>query len=183
MVRLQSGLRSRRRRRISVSLRVLRDFSGRLSHALRLRQRYFDVILVDDAAITTLNRDFRAKTAPTDVLSFSWQDGAGLDEASQDLNGFLGDIIISVDTAQRQAAGEKHSLLIEVQQLILHGALHLIGYDHETDRGQMNALEFGLRQKLGIEGRQTADVAQSFAVNTLRPFRRITKISKSKRQT
>ncbi|MGH9450394.1 MAG: rRNA maturation RNase YbeY [Terriglobia bacterium] len=138
-----------------MTLRALRDFSSRVSRGLHLGRRYFDVTLVDDAAIAILNRDFRAKAAPTDVLSFPWQGGPGFPARFGDFDDFLGDIVISLDTAQRQATAERHSLRTEIEQLVLHGALHLLGYDHETDRGQMNVLELRLRRKLGIEGRHT----------------------------
>ena len=62
----------------------------------------------------------------------------------------LGDIVISVDQARRQAADEKHSTAVEVRYLILHGILHALGYDHETDEGEMNALEVEARELVGL---------------------------------
>lgn len=110
--------------------------------------------LVDDTEIHRLNAAFRGKRKPTDVLSFPWQDGEREipETPGENLSGFLGDVIISVEAARRNARMEGHSLLTEIQQLMLHGLLHLLGYDHETDRGEMNAMEMRLRQKLGIEG-------------------------------
>ena len=85
-----------------------------------------------------LNRKFRQKNKTTDVLTFPADDS--YDDPAR--NGRpLGDIVISVDQARRQAADEKHSLATEVRYLILHGILHALGYDHETDDGEMNALE------------------------------------------
>jgi probable rRNA maturation factor len=142
-----------RQRNISIPLESLRAFSRRLSRELDLRRDAFDVALIDDAEIQRLNAAFRGKHKPTDVLSFPWQDGAREvpETPGENLSGFLGDVIISVETARRNARKEGHSLPTEIQQLMLHGLLHLLGYDHETDRGEMNALEMRLRQKLGIE--------------------------------
>jgi probable rRNA maturation factor len=65
---------------------------------------------------------------------------------------FLGDIVISVDTAKRNARQEGHSTLNEMRWLILHGVLHLLGYNHERDHGEMTRLELALRSRLGISG-------------------------------
>ena len=67
---------------------------------------------------------------------------------------FLGDVVISVETARRNAAAEGHSTLNEIRWLILHGVLHLLGYDHEHDNGEMMALELALREQLGVAGGQ-----------------------------
>ena len=96
------------------------------------------IAFVDDDAMTSLNRKFRRKNKTTDVLTFPGDDR------------FLGDIVISIDQARRQAADEKHSLATEVRYLILHGILHALGYDHETDRGEMNALEIEVRELVGL---------------------------------
>ena len=98
------------------------------------------VAFVRDRRIRELNRDFRGKDRATDVLSFPAGDGFGAD--------FLGDIVISTDAAARQAKEAGHSLDREVDELVIHGVLHLCGYDHETDRGEMNRLELKLRRKL-----------------------------------
>ena len=68
------------------------------------------------------------------------------------LRDFLGDIVISVETARRNARGEGHATLMEIRWLILHGVLHLLGYDHEVDDGEMTALELRLREQLGVDG-------------------------------
>jgi probable rRNA maturation factor len=105
------------------------------------------IAIVDDAAMTTLNRQFRHKNKTTDVLTFPADDTY----ADPDRSGRpLGDIVISVDQAKRQAATEKHSLATEVRYLILHGILHALGYDHETDTGAMNTLEIELRGLVGL---------------------------------
>ena len=99
------------------------------------------VMLTDDKGIRKLNRTFRGKNKPTDVLSFP---------AADPQLGIAGDLAISVETAARQAAAEGHPLRIELRILILHGVLHLAGYDHETDSGQMARLECNLRRKLRL---------------------------------
>lgn len=91
-----------------------------------------------------LNRKWRRKDRSTDVLAFP----AGGADA-----GFLGDIVISVPFATRQARRRGEPTAGEIDRLLLHGYLHLLGYDHETDRGEMDALEARLRRKLGIQGR------------------------------
>jgi len=96
----------------------------------------FSVVLVSDRAIRKYNRAYRGKDDPTDVLSFPGDAG------------YLGDILISVETADRQA-GETAGLTprMNLNRLVLHGVLHLLGYDHETDKGEMKALEIRLRRR------------------------------------
>lgn len=106
------------------------------------------IALVDDEAMTALNRKFRRKSKTTDVLTFPADDS--YNDPSQKGRRPLGDIVISVDQARRQAVDEKHSLATEVRYLILHGVLHSLGYDHETDKGEMNALEVEVRQMVGL---------------------------------
>jgi probable rRNA maturation factor len=81
------------------------------------------LVLCDDDFIHQLNRDYRGKDKPTDVLSFEQDPDSGI----------LGDLVISVPTAAQQARTHRHSLEREIEWLFLHGALHLLGYDDETD--------------------------------------------------
>ncbi len=104
------------------------------------------VAFVSDRAMRALNRIWRGKRATTDVLSFPTEQAEF--EKLAGLN--LGDIVISIEQAERQAKEHGLSLENEIAQLILHGLLHLSGYDHETDRGEMNRLELKLRTRLGI---------------------------------
>jgi probable rRNA maturation factor len=97
------------------------------------------IAFVSDKNIRSLNQQFRNVDRPTDVLSFP---------AGEETN--LGDIAVSVETAAAQAKENGLTFEGEVAQLILHGLLHLAGYDHETDNGEMNRLELRLRKKLGI---------------------------------
>ncbi len=106
------------------------------------------IAIVDDATMTGLNRKFRRKSKTTDVLTFPADDS--YNDPSQKGVRPLGDIVISIDQARRQAADEKHSTATEVRYLILHGILHALGYDHETDRGEMNELELEVRGAVGL---------------------------------
>lgn len=107
------------------------------------------VAFVSDKRIKELNKIFRDKNKPTDVLSFPYEP----DEYDfLETDDFLGDIVISLETAQQQATENQLPFETEIKQLILHGILHLCGYDHETDAGEMNAIEFKLRDKLKING-------------------------------
>jgi probable rRNA maturation factor len=103
------------------------------------------VAFVRDRAIRDLNHRYRDKDRATDVLSFP---AAGGGSPSSEADGYLGDIAISTDTALRQAEEANHSFEREVDELLIHGVLHLCGYDHETDGGEMNRLEVRLRRKL-----------------------------------
>jgi probable rRNA maturation factor len=105
----------------------------------------FSVAFISDNRMKQLNEMFRGKSTTTDVLSFPHE----ADEFDPDKNN-LGDIVISAEQAKKQAEENGLSLEIEIKQLILHGVLHLCGYDHETDDGEMNARELELREKLKI---------------------------------
>jgi probable rRNA maturation factor len=105
----------------------------------------FSIAFISDRRMKELNKFFRGKDTTTDVLSFPHEP----DEFDSDKTN-LGDIVISAEQAQRQAKENGLTLIDEIKQLILHGILHLCGYDHETDDGEMNAREIELRDKLGI---------------------------------
>lgn len=138
-----------RQRSASVDLPRLARFLQQLARTLHHGENDFSVTLVSDRTIRKLNRRFRSKDQPTDVLSFPFGSPGILQGLSgDDLTPRLGEIIISIETAERQARKEGHRLEEEIQWLIIHGVLHLLGYDHETDRGQMNRREFALRRKL-----------------------------------
>jgi probable rRNA maturation factor len=93
--------------------------------------------------VRSLNRAYRRKDAPTDVLSFSYSQPGEADR-------FLGEIVIARGVARRQARAAKHSELTEWRLLALHGLLHLLGYDHETDDGRMRRMERRLRRRGGL---------------------------------
>lgn len=113
-------------------------FTGRVLRALR-ENRDISLAFVDDESMKALNKRFRRKNKTTDVLTFPSDDS------------YASDIIISVEQAKRQAQDEKHSLATEIRYLIVHGVIHSLGYDHETDDGEMNALELKVRAKVGLE--------------------------------
>ncbi len=100
------------------------------------------VALVADARVRRLNRIYRAKDYATDVLSFPFEPST---PASH-----LGDIVIATGVAARQARSAGHSTYTELRVLALHGLLHLIGYDHETDKGTMERFERRLRRQGGL---------------------------------
>jgi probable rRNA maturation factor len=129
-----------RQRRVSVDEDNLSVFLVRLRRALRLPPESFSAVLVSDRRIRELNRRYRKRSAVTDVLSFPLRE-----------NGYLGEVVISAPTARRQARRYHHRVEKEVKLLLLHGVLHLLGYDHETDRGQMARREHTLRRRLGLE--------------------------------
>jgi probable rRNA maturation factor len=113
------------------------------------------VLLADDAVLKRLNRTFRGKNKATDVLSFPAGDAIG--------SGVAGDLAISLETAARQAAEFGHSLRDEVRVLLLHGVLHLAGFDHETDDGEMAVREAELRRELRVATSLIARVSEPSA--------------------
>lgn len=121
--------------------RTLARFLREAQAASKLRGQV-TVLLTTDAAIRRLNSRFRGKNKATDVLSFPASAAGPLKIA--------GDLAISVPTAQRQAEERGHSLGVEIKVLMLHGLLHLAGYDHETDKGEMARREQKLRAKLRL---------------------------------
>ena len=109
--------------------------------------RFFSGYFSSDRKMRELNKQFRGKNYATDVLSFPFEEPS---DSTANQSDFLGDIAISVETATRQAIENNLSFETEIKQLILHGILHLSGYDHETDHGEMNARELELREILKI---------------------------------
>lgn len=112
------------------------------------------VLLTGDAEIQRLNREFRGKDKPTDVLSFPAGENGGRARAA-------GDLAISVETAARESERLGHPLALELKVLLLHGVLHLAGYDHEADSGEMARKEEMLRRKLGLAQGLIARTVQS----------------------
>ena len=135
-----------RQRQRKLNAKHWREFGARALDAIGKDQKTATIVFVSDGAIQALNRRFRGKNQSTDVLSFpSAVERFEIETAAQ-----LGDVIISVPRALAQAKENGLSFADEVSQLILHGLLHLCGYDHETDQGEMNRHELRLRKKLGI---------------------------------
>ena len=128
-----------------------REISAFTRKVLRAVGREVDevsIAFVDDAQMKSLNRKFRRKNKTTDVLTFPADDSYS-DPTTPGRP--LGDIVISLDRARGQAFEEKHSLATEIRYLVVHGVLHALGYDHETDDGEMNALEVDVRAAVGLE--------------------------------
>lgn len=121
-----------------VTQTALARFAARARRATRLLGEV-DVLVTSDREIQRLNRDFRKKDTPTDVISFP-----------SEAPGLAGDIAISADIARRNGGELGHGTLTELKILILHGILHLAGMDHETDAGQMARRERRLREELGL---------------------------------
>jgi len=129
------------------------------------------VLLADDATLKRLNRAFRGKNQATDVLSFPA--GASTVFYGEPHAELAGDLAISLETAARQAARFGHTLAEEVRILLLHGLLHLAGFDHETDAGEMAAHEAELRQQLGLPAGLIARTAKPAARVNAVPAKRI----------
>jgi len=122
-----------------LSRRLSRTFAKRLEAEVTLG-RPFTCLITGDLELRRLNREFRKQDLATDVLSFP----------SKQTLGFLGDIAISPVVARRNAERFGRSLSIELRILILHGVLHLLGYDHETDSGEMERYEILLRSRFKL---------------------------------
>jgi probable rRNA maturation factor len=149
-----------RQRSVRLSTRALESFLLRVRRELGLEQAQVTVCLVSDAEIAGMNQSFRKKQGPTDVLSFpavkvrqpkrSKRLPVSLAPVWSDLDASLGDIAIAPAVAKRNAKNHGRTLLAELKILILHGVLHLLGFDHEADRGEMDRTEKKLRRRLGL---------------------------------
>lgn len=111
-------------------VRHVKKQAERMLAAMRLNERELSILLCDDPTIHELNRDYRDKDSPTDVLAFTMLEGMFGPELES--NGVLGDVVISIETATRQAAEQQRSVEDEVAMLLAHGILHLLGLDHPT---------------------------------------------------
>jgi probable rRNA maturation factor len=159
-----------RQRRIPVAVAPLEAFLARVRERFGLPEDAVTVCLVSDTAIARWNKMYRGKRAATDVLSFPIN-GNGLKQEKQmklrrqtkgsarpaaasytshDSSPYLGDICIAPETARRNARRFRRTLPEELRILILHGVLHLLGYDHEADHGEMDRLERRVRRELGL---------------------------------
>ena len=137
-----------RQRRVPLAIQPLQEFYERARREMRFPPESVTVQFISDQAMARLNRTYRNKRGPTDVLSFP-ANGSKTDAQSE----YVGDIAISPETARRNARRFARSLAEEIRILILHGMIHLAGFDHETDHGEMDRLEGKLRRRLGIGGR------------------------------
>jgi probable rRNA maturation factor len=149
-----------RQRRIALAVRPLSCFLARAQRELGFPESGVTVRLISDSAMARLNRRFRGKSGPTDVLSFpakairprrSLPRQAKHGDSTGAAQEYVGDIALSPETARRNARRFSRSLPEELRILVLHGLIHLAGFDHETDEGQMERLERRLRRRLGLE--------------------------------
>lgn len=150
-----------RQKRVPVRIRSLDAFCRRAASALRLPADAATVCLVSDAQIAAWNRTYRRKPKPTDVLSFpvavqngrrngSQKTRRGFNSSVSRKNHYVGDIAIAPAVARRNARTLGRSFDSELCILALHGLLHLMGYDHETDNGAMDRIEARLRRQLRL---------------------------------
>jgi probable rRNA maturation factor len=128
-----------RQRRLKLDTQAWSTFADKALEAIGKSESSATIAFVSDKRIQELNRQFRGMDKATDVLSFP---------AEEEFN--LGDVAVSVETAAVQAKENGLTIEDEIAQLILHGLLHLCGYDHENDNGEMNRLELKMRRKLRI---------------------------------
>jgi probable rRNA maturation factor len=151
---LRSAAVLNRQRRVAVAVAPLARFVERVRRELGFPVEGVAVQLVSDAAMRRLNWTFRRKRGSTDVLSFPSRAGRATARSGRrtraDGHGYVGDIAISPEMARRNARRDARPLPDELRMLVLHGMIHLAGYDHETDRGQMRKLETTLRRRLGL---------------------------------
>jgi probable rRNA maturation factor len=134
-----------RQRRVPVAIHPLQQFYERARRELGFAPESVTIQLISDQNMAHLNETFRKKHGPTDVLSFPANGSRPAPGAE-----YVGDIAISPETARRNARRFSRSLPREKRILILHGMIHLAGFDHESDHGEMNRLERRLRKRLGV---------------------------------
>lgn len=162
-------------RAVPVAVAKLGSFFECVRREMRFPKGSVSVRLISDVAMARLNASFRGKQGPTDVLSFPAtaqvrrrassskpghvrEESLLDDDLNDDLNAaemYIGDIAISPQTAARNARAGSRTLQIELRILILHGMIHLAGYDHETDHGEMTRLEMRLRRRLKLIADET----------------------------
>jgi rRNA maturation RNase YbeY len=114
----------------AVDRRLLRARAGRILRALSHGRSELSISLVDDAEIAALNAAYRGRRGPTDVLAFSLLEGEGVEHRGR----LLGDVVIGLEAAARQARARHRAVDEEVARLLIHGTLHLLGYDHHHER-------------------------------------------------
>ncbi|HEV8232095.1 MAG TPA: rRNA maturation RNase YbeY [Thermoanaerobaculia bacterium] len=132
----------------------VRRLIGRAAWAMRDSHQEVSVLFCADRRMATLNGRWRRKKQPTDVLAFPAGERPRVVGHRRDSDArFLGDIVIAIPYASRQARRRGEPVAREIDRLLLHGYLHLLGYDHETDHGEMDALEARLRKRFGIAER------------------------------
>jgi probable rRNA maturation factor len=151
-------------RRCKVNRDSVALFCAALLQSLEFPDHAVSIAFIGARAMRTLNRDYRKKDYPTDVLSFSYGD-MKIDQIP-----FLGEIMISPEIAMRQAIQAGVSPEKELRMLLVHGILHLLGYDHETDRGRMNRLQAKLlRRKFFMDAPPLAQFGSALTAGNPEP--------------
>ncbi|MBL8187809.1 MAG: rRNA maturation RNase YbeY [Acidobacteria bacterium] len=133
-----------RQRQFKIDRRAAANLAAAVLERIGRADAELTITFIRDAAMQQLNREYRGKDKPTDVLSFAYHES---DDGFAESDTHLGDVVISVETASRYAAEFGLTFDREIEHLIIHGTLHLAGYDHETDNGEMNRLERKLRKE------------------------------------
>jgi rRNA maturation RNase YbeY len=133
--------------RVPVLATRLSRSGRRLLDALKRSEAELSVLLVSDRVMRQLNRDWRGRDRPTDVLSFAQHEGSGV--APREL---LGDVVIAVQTAKRQAEACGETLLAASERLLIHGVLHLLGYDHERSEAEARRMQRRERRLASVLG-------------------------------
>jgi len=146
---------STRRYPADLARAVARAANETLSHVTAAEDSGLTLLLTDDEYVRQLNQQYRGEDQPTDVLSFP----AGDPLPGQAADNYLGDIAISVPSAERQAAAKGHTVVAELQLLAVHGVLHLLGHDHLTagEKATMWAIQAEVLEKLGLSGIQPTE--------------------------
>jgi rRNA maturation RNase YbeY len=139
----------RRARAPGIRLADIRRDARRILVAMDEADTELAISLVGDVEIHDLNRRYRRKDRPTDVLAFAMREG----ETGPDQSDLLGDVVISLETAVRQAKQRRRQLAAEVRVLLVHGVLHLLGYDHEKSAAEARRMRSTERRLLGLLGR------------------------------
>jgi probable rRNA maturation factor len=149
-----------RQKKVRLAARALTAFLHKIQRELKIENREVSIAFVSDVEIARWNEVYRGRKGPTDVLSFPAKAPLNRDRrkggARKRIKSratsvpILGDIAVAPETAQRYAKKNGRTLNDELRVLMLHGVLHLMGYDHESDNGQMNRIEQRLRRRLGI---------------------------------
>jgi probable rRNA maturation factor len=143
-----------RQRRVRLAIPPLRQFYERARNELGFGPESVTIQLINDQSMARLNETYRKKHGPTDVLSFPANGSRPTNGRRPKVSAeYIGDIAISAETARRNARRFSRSLPEELRILILHGMIHLAGFDHETDHGEMDRLEHRLRRRLGVARR------------------------------
>ncbi len=140
---------------VGVDQKALETFLRKVMREIHAEKQELAICFVTDAEIARWNHKYRGKNRPTDVLSFPAQPRANghrkFSRTELQRKGYLGDIAIAPATARNYAKQNGRTLDDELRVLIVHGVLHLLGFDHESDDGEMERLEHRLRRHLGLE--------------------------------